>query len=87
MLLRILVVLATAAITTRSDHLDISSIDGTADHQTHLKQKAIDRENSTYYHSKYGNSVKYIHVSLTEAAIVKQVIILNRSVKICIRIK
>ena len=79
MLLRILVILATAAITARSDHLDISDIDGSAPvNNKRIKESVIDRDNSTYYHSKLDDSVKYIHISLTESAIVNQVVILNR---------
>ena len=78
MLLRILVVVATATITTSSDLLYIPSINGTADHNGQLKQNAIDRDSSTYYHSKLDDSEKYIHVSLKGSAIVTQVLIINR---------
>ena len=78
MLLLILVVLATATITAGSDLLDISGIVGSPHLNNGIKERVIDRDNKTFYHSKFGNSVKYIHFSLTGTAIVKQVVILNR---------
>ena len=77
MLLRILVVFATASA-AGSDLLDISVIDGSPHRNKNEKEGAIDRDNKTYYKSILGNDVKHIHVSLTEAAMVNQVVILNR---------
>ena len=81
MLLHILVLLATTA-SAGANLLEFSEIDGTADGGTpYSKQKAIDRDNTTFYHSAYYNNPIYrvfIHVSLTEAAIVKRVVTLSK---------
>ena len=79
MILRTLLLLATIRAAAGADLLEISAIDGSPENEAdHPKEKAIDRNNATYYHSAYGKSVVFIHISLTEAAMVKRVVISDK---------